>query len=69
MSREALIDANHLWGTINCNAVGPRGEICGVTTTSGLALEDSRARRRLAGSRGRVVRAAGCRGRRIHGAR
>ena len=37
MSREALIDANHLWGTINCNAVGPRGEICGVTTTSGLA--------------------------------
>lgn len=37
MSREALIDANHLWGTIACNAVGPRGEICGVTTTSGLA--------------------------------
>ena len=29
--------ANHLWGTINCNAVGPRGELCGVTTTSGLA--------------------------------
>jgi N4-(beta-N-acetylglucosaminyl)-L-asparaginase len=37
MSREGLIDANHLWGTINCNAVGPRGELCGVTTTSGLA--------------------------------
>jgi len=37
MSREGLVDANHLWGTINCNAVGPRGEICGVTTTSGLA--------------------------------
>jgi len=37
MSREGLMDANHLWGTINCNAVGPRGEICGVTTTSGLA--------------------------------
>jgi N4-(beta-N-acetylglucosaminyl)-L-asparaginase len=37
MSREGLIDAHHLWGTINCNAVGPRGEICGVTTTSGLA--------------------------------
>jgi N4-(beta-N-acetylglucosaminyl)-L-asparaginase len=37
MSREGLIDANHLWGTINVNAVGPRGEICGVTTTSGLA--------------------------------
>jgi N4-(beta-N-acetylglucosaminyl)-L-asparaginase len=37
MSREGLIDPNHLWGTINCNGVGPRGEICGVTTTSGLA--------------------------------
>jgi N4-(beta-N-acetylglucosaminyl)-L-asparaginase len=37
MSREGLVDANHLWGTINCNAVGPRGELCGVTTTSGLA--------------------------------
>ena len=37
MSREALIDANHLWGTITCSGVGLRGEICGVTTTSGLA--------------------------------
>jgi N4-(beta-N-acetylglucosaminyl)-L-asparaginase len=37
MSREGLIDANHLWGTITCSAVGPRGDICGVTTTSGLA--------------------------------
>jgi N4-(beta-N-acetylglucosaminyl)-L-asparaginase len=37
MSREGLIDANHLWGTITCNAVGPLGEVCGVTTTSGLA--------------------------------
>jgi N4-(beta-N-acetylglucosaminyl)-L-asparaginase len=37
MSREGLVDANHLWGTIHCNAVGPRGELCGVTTTSGLA--------------------------------
>ena len=37
MAREGLIDANHLWGTISCSAVGPRGEICGVTTTSGLA--------------------------------
>ena len=37
MSREGLLDANHLWGTINCNAVGLRGEICGVTSTSGLA--------------------------------
>ena len=37
LSREGLIDANHLWGTINCNAVGPTGDTCGVTTTSGLA--------------------------------
>ena len=26
-----------LHGTINCDGVGPKGEICGVTTTSGLA--------------------------------
>ena len=39
MTREGLIDANHLWGTISCSAVGPRGEICGVTTTSGLAFK------------------------------
>ena len=25
------------WGTINCNGISPKGEICGVTTTSGLA--------------------------------
>src|SRR4029434_4447647 len=29
--------ADHFHGTINCNGVGPKGEICGVTTTSGLA--------------------------------
>ena len=37
LSRDGLVNANHLWGTISCSAVGPRGEICGVTTTSGLA--------------------------------
>ena len=37
MAREGLIDANHLWGTINCNAVTAAGAIAGVTTTSGLA--------------------------------
>jgi N4-(beta-N-acetylglucosaminyl)-L-asparaginase len=37
MSRAGLIDPNHLWGTITCSAVGPRGEICGATSTSGLA--------------------------------
>ncbi|MDE3153916.1 MAG: N(4)-(beta-N-acetylglucosaminyl)-L-asparaginase [Acidobacteriota bacterium] len=34
---EGLIDVNHYYGTINCSAVNARGEICGVTTTSGLA--------------------------------
>jgi len=37
MTREGLIDANHLWGTINCNGVNARGDLAGVTTTSGLA--------------------------------
>lgn len=37
MAREGLIGREHLWGTINCNGINARGEICGVTTTSGLA--------------------------------
>ena len=37
MVRDGLIDFDHFWGTINCNGVSPKGEICGVTTTSGLA--------------------------------
>jgi N4-(beta-N-acetylglucosaminyl)-L-asparaginase len=37
MVREGLIDAEHYWGTINCDGVNAKGEICGVTTTSGLA--------------------------------
>jgi len=37
MVREGLIDPDHFWGTINCDGVNARGEICGVTTTSGLA--------------------------------
>jgi len=37
LTREGLMEANHLWGTINCSAVGPRGDICAATTTSGLA--------------------------------
>lgn len=37
MVREGLIDADSFWGTINCNGLGPGGELCGVTTTSGLA--------------------------------
>ena len=37
MIAEGIIDENHFYGTINCDGVGPRGEVCGVTTTSGLA--------------------------------
>ncbi|MEW5983099.1 MAG: N(4)-(beta-N-acetylglucosaminyl)-L-asparaginase [Acidobacteriota bacterium] len=37
MVREGIIDPDHLYGTINCDGVSPKGEICGVTTTSGLA--------------------------------
>src|SRR5688572_22460830 len=37
MMAERLIDPNHFYGTINCNAINARGDICGVTTTSGLA--------------------------------
>jgi len=36
MARAGLIDPDHLYGTINCNGVGMKGEVCGVTTTSGL---------------------------------
>jgi N4-(beta-N-acetylglucosaminyl)-L-asparaginase len=39
MVREGLIDADHYFGTINMNGVNSRGEICGVTTTSGLAFK------------------------------
>jgi N4-(beta-N-acetylglucosaminyl)-L-asparaginase len=37
MLAEGLIDPTHFYGTINCNAVNAKGEIAGVTTTSGLA--------------------------------
>lgn len=37
MVAEGLINENHIYGTINCDGVSPKGEICGVTTTSGLA--------------------------------
>ena len=37
MVAEGLIDREHYYGTINCNGVNSKGEICGVTTTSGLA--------------------------------
>jgi N4-(beta-N-acetylglucosaminyl)-L-asparaginase len=37
MVRDGLIDPEHFWGTINCNGVNANGDVCGVTTTSGLA--------------------------------
>ena len=37
MVAEGLVDREHYYGTINCNGVNAKGEICGVTTTSGLA--------------------------------
>jgi N4-(beta-N-acetylglucosaminyl)-L-asparaginase len=37
MVRDGLVREGSFWGTINCDAIGPNGDICGVTTTSGLA--------------------------------
>lgn len=37
MVRDGIISENEYYGTINCNGVNPNGEICGVTTTSGLS--------------------------------
>jgi N4-(beta-N-acetylglucosaminyl)-L-asparaginase len=39
MLAEGLLDRRDYQGTVNCNALGPRGEIAGVTTTSGLAFK------------------------------
>ena len=37
MIKQGLVDENHVYGTINCNGVNAKGEVCGTTTTSGLA--------------------------------
>jgi N4-(beta-N-acetylglucosaminyl)-L-asparaginase len=37
MISAGLINPRHFYGTINCNGVSARGDVCGVTTTSGLA--------------------------------
>jgi N4-(beta-N-acetylglucosaminyl)-L-asparaginase len=39
MIRDGWIDPHHLWGTINCNGVNAKGDVCGVTTTSGLSFK------------------------------
>lgn len=37
MMAEGYVDPHHFYGTINCNGVSAKAEVCGVTTTSGLA--------------------------------
>ena len=37
MIKRGLVDENHVYGTINMNGVNAKGEVCGTTTTSGLA--------------------------------
>jgi len=39
MVAEGLLDAARRYGTINCDGVGTKGEVCGVTTTSGLSFK------------------------------
>ncbi len=39
MIAEGLLDPRHVYGTINCNGISPKGDICGVTTTSGLGFK------------------------------
>ena len=39
MVADGLIDPLHVYGTINCNGITPKGELAGVTTTSGLAFK------------------------------
>jgi len=37
MLAEGLLRPESFYGTINCDGINSKGEICGVTTTSGLA--------------------------------
>lgn len=39
MAQEGLISMDHLHGTINCNAINHKGEVCGNTTTSGRSFK------------------------------
>jgi len=39
MAVEGLLEREHVFGTINCSGINAKGEICGVTTTSGLAFK------------------------------
>jgi len=37
MVDDGLVPEEVFWGTIHCSGISPQGEICAVTTTSGLA--------------------------------
>lgn len=37
MIADGLLDPLRVYGTINCDGLAPNGDVCGVTTTSGLA--------------------------------
>jgi N4-(beta-N-acetylglucosaminyl)-L-asparaginase len=37
MVADGILDREHMYGTINLNGINAKGEICGVTTTSGLS--------------------------------
>jgi N4-(beta-N-acetylglucosaminyl)-L-asparaginase len=39
MIADGWLDAEHYYGTINCDGINAKGEICGVTTTSGLSFK------------------------------
>ena len=39
MAEEGWMDPQHVYGTINCNGMNEKGEIAGVTTTSGIAFK------------------------------
>jgi N4-(beta-N-acetylglucosaminyl)-L-asparaginase len=39
MVAEGRINENHIYGTINCDGINAKGDICGVTTTSGWAFK------------------------------
>jgi N4-(beta-N-acetylglucosaminyl)-L-asparaginase len=39
MAKDGWLDREHMYGTINCDGINSKGEICGVTTTSGLAFK------------------------------
>jgi len=39
MAAEGVIRAHHYYGTITCSGVNPAGDVCGVTTTSGMAFK------------------------------